>query len=198
DYPYLSSSANQIFDITVGIAASSAMSASSPISQQEKKINIYNQMAQVLAGHDHTGSIQLFDEDGNILAGGTKLRECYFFNFARLLSKDEIKKGSFSMELGNAVAFATANNTRLTITDAGAQNDFRVNSPAGEYGILSASAGEPAGVTSGLCGLIYYQAGIAVVTASVFRNVAKSDGKAEYNPTVVIYETGSSSVLFLT
>ena len=48
DYPYLSSSANHIFDITVGMSNSSALSASSPpaAAQQTKKFNLYNQMAQ--------------------------------------------------------------------------------------------------------------------------------------------------------
>ena len=56
DYPYLSSSANHIFDITAGYASDSGLSGSSN-SQNSKKINIYNQMAQVLMGYDHTGSI---------------------------------------------------------------------------------------------------------------------------------------------
>ena len=50
DYPHLSSSANHIFDITAGFADSSALS-SSTTSQISKKINIYNQMAQVLMRH---------------------------------------------------------------------------------------------------------------------------------------------------
>jgi hypothetical protein len=169
DYPYLSSSANHILDITVGYANSSALSSSSNI-QNDKKINIYNQMAQVLMGHDHTGSIQLFDSDGDILAGGDKIREAIFINFSRLLYKDEIKKGSFSIQFGSTVAFANANNSLFTITDTGAENDFRVNSPAGEYGILTASTGGGAGLNPNTtkCGLIFYQAGIAVLTASIF------------------------------
>ncbi len=174
DYPYLSSSSNHILDITCGFASNSALSQSAPTAaatlavQQDKKIAIYNQMAQVLMGYDMTGSIQKFDEDGNIYAGGTKINEAYFISFSRLLVKDEIKKGSFTLRLGSGAAYAVANNSLLTITDAGAENDFRVNSPAGEYGILSASSGEGAGSTSGLCGLIFYQAGIAVLTSSVF------------------------------
>ena len=68
DYPYLSSSANHVFDITTGFSNDSALSASSPVTeaQQNKKINIYNQMAQVLVGYDKTGSIQQFDEDGDL------------------------------------------------------------------------------------------------------------------------------------
>jgi len=170
DYPYLSSSANHIFDITCGFSSRSALSQSTPGTQQTKKINIYNQMSQILMGYDATGSIQLFDEDGNILAGGTKINEAYFLTFSRLLYKDEIKKGSFTMQLGSAAAFDTANNSLVTITDSGAENDFRVNSPSGEYGILSCSSGQGAGSTDGLCGLVFYQAGVVVLTASVFSN----------------------------
>ena len=72
DYPYLSSSANHIFDITVGVSTNSPI-YSSVTSQKDKKRNIYNQMAQTLMGYDHTGSILRFDEDGNIASGGTKL-----------------------------------------------------------------------------------------------------------------------------
>ena len=43
DYPYLSSSANHIFDISYGYATGTASDV-----QHEKKMNIYNQMAQVL------------------------------------------------------------------------------------------------------------------------------------------------------
>ena len=50
DYPYLSSSANHIFDLTVGVSAQSGL-YSSVTSQKSKKLNIYNQMAQVLAGY---------------------------------------------------------------------------------------------------------------------------------------------------
>ena len=57
-------------------------------------------MAQVLMGYDATGSILEFDQDGNIDGGGTKHKECLFINFARLLGKDEIKKGSFNIQLG--------------------------------------------------------------------------------------------------
>jgi hypothetical protein len=168
DYSYLSSSANHLFDMTVGFAKNSAISASTPVVQQTKKINIYNQTAQMLMGHDSTGSILPFDSDGNLLAGGTKLTECIFINFARLLVKDEIKKGSFNMSIGKTTAFENANNTFLNLTDNGAQNSYFTNSPAGEYGILSASSGQAAGSVNGLAGLIFYQAGVAVLTASVF------------------------------
>jgi hypothetical protein len=57
DYPYLSSSANHIFDISFGTSTSSDLAV---VAQAAKKDNIYNQMAQVLAGYDKDGNIQRF------------------------------------------------------------------------------------------------------------------------------------------
>lgn len=163
DYPYLSSSANHIFDISFGYSANSALSgASATHAAVTKKINIYNQFAQLLVGYDATGSILKFDQDGD-LTGGTKHNDLYFMAFSRLLVKDEIKKGSFQLALG--VSSSTGPfGTITTLYDAGAANEYRVNSPAGEYGLLysnSAGTGTPVG-------LLYYQAGIAAFTASVF------------------------------
>ena len=53
DYPYLSSSANHIFDLTTGYSkrgSSFSLSASTNI-QNEQKQNMYYNMAQVLAGY---------------------------------------------------------------------------------------------------------------------------------------------------
>lgn len=202
DYPYLSSSANHIFDMTLGYASNSPLYGSSN-SQNDKKVNIYNQMAQVLMGYDETGSVRQFDEDGNIVAGGTKLTECVFFNFSRILSKDEIKKGSFQMEFGVSASFSQTKsvfNKRIKVLDSSGSNGYFVNSPAGEYGILYATssnasfpylAGETLGdaSTNPPVGLLFYQAGIAVLNARMF-NIASEGGKL--NNTYV-----SSSVQFL-
>jgi hypothetical protein len=174
DYPYLSSSANHIFDITVGLAPTLSSSLNT---QNTKKIQVYNQMAQILAGYDATGSILQFDQDGNILAGGTKHQSVFFLSFARLLSKDEVKKGSFRMVLGTGSSNSGDPNTGslVTIGDFGADTEYRVNSPAGEYGILYTSSNPVEGTG---VGLFYYQAGIAVITSSVFNAAVLVDGKS--------------------
>jgi hypothetical protein len=164
DYPYLSSSANHIFDVTHGYSSESALSGASSV-QNSKKINIYNQMASVLVGHDATGSIQRFDQDGNIAAGGAKLNEAFFLNFSRLLSKDEIKKDSFRMSFLTG-GTPDARTDTLTIGDYGASTSYLVNSPAGEYAVLYTSSATP-NANSGV-GLLYYQAGVAVLTSSIF------------------------------
>tara|TARA_R110000751_G_scaffold256826_1_gene356297 strand:- start:721 stop:1839 length:1119 start_codon:yes stop_codon:yes gene_type:complete len=179
DYPYLSSSANHIFDLTVGYGSSSGLSASSN-SQNSKKINIYNEMAQVLAGFDQDGIVRAFDEDGD-LSQGTKINEALFFNFTRLLAKDEVKKGSFSLELGVAAAYATGDTATILVTDSSGSSGYKVNSPAGEYGILFANNGTGTPMQTTMpqgrpCGLLYYQAGIAVLSASAFASGSSHTG----------------------
>jgi|10_taG_2_1085330.scaffolds.fasta_scaffold78879_2 hypothetical protein len=192
DYPYLSSSANHIFDITAGYASTSALSGASN-TQNAKKINVYNQMAQVLMGYDETGSVRLFDEDGDIIAGGTKLKECYFVNFSRILTKDEIKKGSFEMQVMTADGFAhgPASGERLVITDFSGSDGYFVNSPAGEYGVLYATSSTDVDAVLSAnrrfaVGLLFYQAGVAVLSGSIFSD--SDDGG--------ILNTGKGTVTF--
>ena len=180
DYPFLSSSANHIFDITYGYSANSSKS-SSAANQNTKKINVYNQMAQVLVGYDSDGNIQDFDQDGNIAAGGTKMQEAFFVNFSRLLSKDEIKKDSFRFTVvtgGMPSLFSASGSldTRVTIGDYGATNSYLVNSPAGEYSVLYTSSAA-ANANSGV-GLLYYQAGVAVISSSIFGGNLNAGGVA--------------------
>ncbi len=233
DYPYLSSSANHIFDVTAGYSTGSVLSGN--IKQvarkdQEKKIQIYNQMAQVLMGHNQDGHVRAFDQDGDLTGNPKtgKIHEAFFINFARLLTKDEIKKGSISLELGvsphyggpdapveTTVDLRKYTGRTIVIKDTNAANDYRINSPAGEYGILSASSGGTSnaitapiahGLTTGSnhptspgnIGLIFYQAGIVVLDARAFARASYDGGgtgtvrevTASTSPSVVYHLTG--------
>jgi hypothetical protein len=181
DYPYLSSSANHIFDLTFGYASGSVLSGTTTsYVQVDKKSNIYNQMSQVLVGYDVTGSVLRFDQDGNYSAGN-KMNEIFVLSFARLLTKDEIKKGSFEIKLGSGSTYASPFSSISTISDYGAASEYRTNSPAGEYGILYSSSAAVAGTG---VGLIYYQAGIVVLTASVFGTTTVLSGSSTRNATL--------------
>jgi len=187
DYPYLSSSANHIFDLTVGIATGSTLYGS--ISDQKlKKRNIYDQMAQVLMGYDKNGNINRFDTDGDLFTTTTdKMNEVVFVTLSRLLVKDEIQKGTLTLELGANSAYATPFASRITVKDVGADSDYRVNSPTGEYGILYVSNSQGTPLFGGVfdpdysgngkeraVGLVYYQAGVIALTSSIFKGTAEN------------------------
>ena len=174
DYPVLSSSANQLFDITWGYTSASDASINTQLeganivsavtNQASKKKNMYSQMAQVLVGFDTNGDVRPFDFDGNH-SGGSKIGTAVFVNFSRLLVKDEIKKGSFSLTMGIHSGSDTPFASTMTFADTGAQDNYNINSPAGEYGLLyTGSADATAGTNPR--GLLFYQAGIAVLPAS--------------------------------
>jgi hypothetical protein len=181
DYPYLSSSANHIFDLSVGFHTSTVDQATElSAADKRKRVNIYNSMAQVLAGFDQNGDLRKFDENGD-LTEGSKYNNVFFVNFSRLLYKDEVQKGTFEMKVKMSGAYGSPSET-LTYADQGAASDYRINSPAGEYGVLyvteqtgTALSGPPAApydtqfANTGsndlaFAGLIFYQAGVVALT----------------------------------
>jgi hypothetical protein len=169
DYPYLSSSANHIFDITYGHSPNASGSFNT---QNAKKLNIYNQMAQVLMGYDVSGSIHKFDSDGTLETGALSgtMNHCFFMNFSRLLTKDEIKKNSFRMELftsGTVTGSGVGRNNLQTLGDYKSANEFRT-SPAGDYGLIFTNSAGATAHNSSSVGLVFYQAGIVVLTSSIF------------------------------
>jgi hypothetical protein len=164
DYPYLSSSANHIFDISFGYDESSTLSSSANPKQRSKKINNYNQLSQVLLGY--TGSnntVRRFESDLT-LDGAGEMKDVFAINLSRLVTKDEVKKGSVSITLGTG-SFASPFAGVKTFTDtAAAGNGQTATTIAGEYGLLSHS--------SGIGGVVFYQAGVLIMTSSVFAGVA--------------------------
>jgi len=149
DYPYLSSSANHIFDITSGYYTSFAQTDN--VAQADKHA-IYGELALLHVPLLSTGEIAPFDQEGSTETDSTKMKQCIFINLAKLLTKDEIKKGTFKLELGvsgsgagvnhgvlNQKAYVDPFTARVEINDAqaaGTNGSFNTNSPAGEYGLL--------------------------------------------------------------
>ena len=170
DYPYLSSSANHIFDLAVGYSSDSTISGSTSVTQESKKINMYNEFAQVLLGY--TGSnntVREFEKDLNLDNTGS-IRDAFFINFSRLITKDQIKKGSFSMTLGTGswsdpFRYGVID-TVETLTDASASaTGGTTNTIGGDYGLLYTTG-------STVRGIVFYQAGIAVIGTGSWNGVA--------------------------
>ena len=163
DYPYLSSSANYIFDLSVGYDESSPLSSSINSVQRTKKINMYNQFSQVMLGYTGSASrVRLFESDLTLdESAANVMKEVIFVNFSRLLTKDQIKKGSMSLTVGTASWAAPFAGTK-TFTDSAASNTGgTLNTVGGDYGVLSSSA-------DGVGGIVFYQAGMMVLTSSIW------------------------------
>ena len=207
DYPFLSSSANHIFDITAGYSTRSSLSGSDH-TQNSKKINLYNQMCQYLNGYNTDGTIKEF----KMPTTNTTMDEVFFIPFARLLTKDEIKKGSVTIEMGLTGSYnqdGTNFYVRGQLIDYSGSDGYYVDSPAGEYGVLygtSSTFGAGAGLynaavfngetlgdagTMPAIGLIYYQAGVAVISGSLFNDEADG-GVLNDNSTLDTVELGTN------
>lgn len=196
DYPYLSSSSNHIFDLSMGFAASSTLSGSTSTVQESKKINMYTEFAQTLLGYTgSTNEIRVFESDLLLDLTGS-MRECFFVNFSRLLTKDEIKKNTFSITFGTGSWGTPFHNgaghsiATLTLQDANARinGDGVSNADGGDYGVLFSNS---AGTGDGL-GVVFYQAGIAVITSSVFSGTSDFLSGSDY--TGHYGTTGTASV----
>jgi len=166
DYPYLSSSANQLFDATVGNRNGSSFGPSSSAQYVDQKHNLYTQYQQMLFGYNSSGSLIPINTSGSLTpASSDYINNPILLNFSRLLAKDEIKKGTFSIVVDQATSYTSSLSSPasfMTLSDygaAGSNPSFLNNSPAGEYAILysgSATAGNEKG-------LLFYQAGVAVL-----------------------------------
>jgi hypothetical protein len=174
DYPYLSSSANHIFDLTVGYSSNSSLSGSANSVQESKKINMYNQFAQVLLGYTGSNNVVREFESDLTLDGTGKMLNTFMINFSRLITKDQIKKGSFSLIVGTG-SWASPFEFVETLTDASASATAgTTNTIGGDYGVLY-NAGNTAR------GVVFYQAGIAILATGSWDSVTD-------------FNSGSSSV----
>lgn len=205
DYSITNSAANHIFDISFGVHEDSTLFVAPPYDSTKdananKRKAMYNLLAQRLVGFSDDGTILKFDKDGDFSGTTTdKYNEVVAITLSRLAYKDEIKKGSFELVLAlNPSGYdpdagvntlptddwdwgsGNPGSVLLTIDDVGADSDYKVNSPAGEYGILYAN--QPAGADDlildvtvapnpgdrAAVGLIYYQAGVIVLNPYLF------------------------------
>jgi hypothetical protein len=188
DYPYASSSANHIFDLSFGINSGSL----TPVTQSAQKFRIYNQMAQTLLGYDATGSVRDFSLDG----GTTISNYMMFVNFSRLLTKDGIKIGSFTASLGTGSWATPFAGTFLSLSDNPSVNSNNVNvdSPVGQYWYVYTGS---AFASTDKVGMLFYQQGILAldISKAPFTSLAYSSSVANpaggYLSGSNLYSTGT-------
>ncbi len=130
DYPYLSSSANHIFDILVGLnptgSALYEKNVSAGFTQYKKKRNNWNLVSSLQVGYSASvsgGNYAVRAAEADLLLDKSgALNDIFVLGFSSLLVKDEIKKGSVSITLGTGsygspfLGRSSQNDTR-TFTD---------------------------------------------------------------------------------
>lgn len=188
DYPYLSSSANHIFDVTCGYDETSVLSSSTN-TQNSKKINMYNQFSQVLLGYTgSTNQVRLFESD-LLLDNTGSMKNVFIMSFGRLVTKDQIKQGTFNIELGRGTYDAPMS-TRIILQDMSASTigDGTTSTVGGDYGILyDTTSSVPSGATgtgfhpTGAHGVVFYQSGIVVLSSSIWDGNAAMAGYGLFN-----------------
>ena len=186
DQNFTLQTANELFDITVGLYHDSqtvtGSQGSDPTDDNGKllfpsqslmmreKVNIYRQYAQMLLGD---ASARFTSPFSNATAGTDEIDEALFINFKRLFVRDGIKRETFAIKMfqsssgGHATDTNNPQNIAITTinsatgsaiyTDVGSSTSVERSQTGGDVGnILNASN------TAQAVGLLFYQQGIAI------------------------------------
>ena len=168
-----STSANLMFDMTIGRSPDTTTGSATTVADFTKEKNIYQQMAKVLFGTDVTGSIYRFDLDfDDNVSNDYALHNSIFINFARGKVKDEIRKGTFALTMSVSGTSNSATAKYIYLSDVSGTTNYKADSPVGEYGALYVVGASTTSVTassiSPIQGLVFYQAGCAVLSPYIF------------------------------
>jgi hypothetical protein len=182
DYPYASSSANHIFDLTYGVRSGSSLT---PVTQSAEKYRIYKEMAQTLLGFDVTGNVK------NFVINGTTVDKMLFVNFSRLLTKDGIKIGSFTASIGTGSWATPFAGGLKQLSDNPSSTYLTVNSdsPVGQYWKIYSGTTY---TDANQIGFLFYQQGVLALNQgnSIFDYIAYS-GSSGYLSGSSLASTGT-------
>ncbi len=155
----------RVFDVTFGRSSQTTNAEYSNTNYDPEK-NIYNQFAKILLGHDSSNNINKFSLEET---EASVLHNAYFINFSRSQFKDEIKEGSVSIKINVSGA------VNINLVDSGSSGTDIRECVAGHYGKLFATASSTSDTSSlvfaggeKIEGLVFYEAGIAVVSPYIF------------------------------
>lgn len=138
-------SSSALIDLTYGHSTGSALAGYSETFLNGEKERIYKQMAQILLGN----------KDSLFTFADVTYHELFFLLLKRRIFKDEIKKGSLSLNLQVSGGVSDT----LVLSDAGAASTFEVGNAGDEADLFSGSTA---------VGRVYYNAGIVAFATGVF------------------------------
>ena len=138
-------SASALMDLTYGQSSASLNAVFSETFLNNEKQRVYREMAQLLLG----------DVNSVFSFASVNHHELFFMLAKRRIFKDEIKKGTVSVEL----QVSGGTDDVLTLTDAGAAASFEVGPAGDEAPLFSGSTA---------IGRVYYNLGIVTFATGVF------------------------------
>ena len=187
DQNYGLQTANELFDLTVGLYDSSitVVSSSTGTDSQNgnkrlfpsqslmmrEKVNVYRQYAQLLLGDADEKFTAPFSNPAS--DGSDVIDEALFINFKRLFVRDGIKRETFALQLLQSSSLMTtspANTTNVNVSaaspglgsaifiDLGSANSAERSATGGDVGNLVDSVN-----TAASTGILFYQQGIAIL-----------------------------------
>ena len=183
DQNYTLQTANELFDITMGLYYNSTAVTGSRSNidangkflfpsqslMMREKVNIYKQFSQLLLGSSTERFTAPFS---NATAGADEIDEALFVSFKRLFVRDGVKRETFAIKMFQSSSNGhetDANPVNLTITatnpptgsaiftDVGSSTSVERSSTGGDVGNIVNAAN-----TSETVGLMFYQQGVAV------------------------------------
>jgi hypothetical protein len=191
DQDFTLATANEMFDITVGLFASSTLVTGAPgygvdtagkltfdsnTAMMREKVQVYSQFAQILLGNANAQFTSPFTNAGT----DDKIDAAVFIPFKRLFSRDGIKHETFAMKIfASAALDGSVNASAYEKSIANTLTASNIDYPAasGSFIVTDAGAGSTpqftyggtvsnlinASNTSQNVGLIFYDQGIAVL-----------------------------------
>jgi len=142
-------SSSALVDFTYGQSSASLNATPSELFLGDEKKRVYKEMAQLLLG----------DPNSVFQFGDTPYHELFFVSTKRRIYKDEIKKGSVSIQL----QVSGGVDDTLALADTGAASSFVVGPAGDEAPLFSGST---------VVGKVYYNAGIIAFNTGSFLDSA--------------------------
>lgn len=178
-YATILSGASKIYDVSFGRSAATTPDTAENASVAARKKLIYNEFAKMLLGVDSAGQINKFSvaTGSDTTSADRLLHNAFFVNFPRADFKDKIKPGTFEFVINAKADASSAQTYRLKLSDLSGSltTPFKKTCETGEYGVLLvSSASRPDGAiftvnnNNRAQGLIFYEAGLAVISPYLF------------------------------
>lgn len=197
---------HRIFDVTFGRSSNTVLSPGTSTYYDIEK-NIYNQFSKLLLGYTTGSTTQKFNLDPEDVTNSKILHNAIFLNFSRGEFKDRIKQGSFNLKL-NVGAAGTNAGYFVHLVDSGSSTPPEVRTTrTGYVGKLFVSASSTAGESANINintnnqvqGLLFYEAGVAVVSPYIFSqysasNANPSGSNANLDSNILGVITSSASI----